>query len=117
MGVTFSAAPSDAEEAPLVSVSQDNAEFLLEALGVERDIDGELEMIGSADPTDFMGRVLAAEGLSPEDPGRPAIFGQGPRGRTYVEAGRGEGYLQRRLGDLRELASYATEHSLPVLWS
>lgn len=104
--------PVHDEDVPELNVSNDNARLLLEALGYDPE-----DLYGTVDATDLLGRVLIADGLSPEDPGRPTVTERGTGGATIVSCGRKVGYLQDRLGQLRELASWAAERNLPVTWS
>ena len=76
---------------------------------------------GEEDATGFLGRVLTALGLAPDDAGIPAtsttrVLPSG--GETFlVDCGRRPGYLQEKLALLREVADYAITNDLRVAWS
>ncbi|MDX3694961.1 hypothetical protein PV726_32410 [Streptomyces europaeiscabiei] len=59
----------------------------------------------------FLGRVLLALALTPEDPGTDGY----EQGRTYY-GGRSAGYLQRRLLELHDLAQWCAAHGRDVVW-
>lgn len=90
-----------------VNVSNVNARYLLELLGVEAE-----ELYGKMSGSEFLGRVLLAEALSVGDPGVPAT-----QEGNFVECGRAEGYADARLASLREVAQAAADNSLNVFWS
>jgi hypothetical protein len=71
---------------------------------------------GALSATDFLGRVLVAQGLHPGDPGRPVEVTRGARGATVIDCGRREGYVQIKLGALSEVACYAKAAGLDVQW-
>ncbi|MFB8442676.1 hypothetical protein ACFC7A_26860 [Streptomyces niveus] len=100
MSVTFSA--ELAGEA--VNMNNANAARVLGALGYA-------ELSGDEDAELFLGRVLLALALDPEDAGRPAIT----EGR-FTDGGRRAGYTGERLLELCSLAEYAREHSKYVTW-
>ncbi|MDX3165838.1 hypothetical protein PV516_18810 [Streptomyces scabiei] len=70
-----------------------------------------VDSTGQLPAEDFRARVLTALGLAPEDPGVPSV----QLGRTYI-GGRPAGYLQRRLGDLYDLADWCAAHGRDVAW-
>ncbi|MFG2211942.1 hypothetical protein [Streptomyces sp. NPDC048638] len=59
----------------------------------------------------FLGRVLAALALTPEDVGVDGYF----RGRWYT-GGRSAGYLQQRLLELHDLAQWCAARGRDVVW-
>lgn len=63
----------ESDPAPEVNVSIFNAVHILNLLGIPATIDDEL--VGSMDPTDFLGRILMAEAINPADAGVPATLG------------------------------------------
>ncbi|GAA2107921.1 hypothetical protein [Streptomyces synnematoformans] len=100
MSVTFTA---DGHGEP-VNMANANAAVVLDVLGLT-------ESCGDEDPEQFLGRVLVAVAITPDDEGRPAET----RGR-FTDCGRPVGYLQRRLADLRGLAEHALRSGLRVTW-
>ncbi|MFE1478596.1 hypothetical protein ACFW6N_32690 [Streptomyces cyaneofuscatus] len=60
---------------------------------------------------DFLGRVLVALALTPEDSGVDGYWS----GRIHM-GGRRAGYLQRRLAELRDLAQWCADHGRDVTW-
>jgi len=106
---------------PEVNVSNANARLLLEALGLPFE-DGS----GSLDADDFLGRVLTALAVAPEDagvpvhqmvPGESTIFGPVVEGgATFIDCGRRPGYLQERLLQLEEVATHSLLAGRKVSW-
>jgi hypothetical protein len=107
---------------PEVNVSNGNAIGLLEALGLGGDVvetgfgPAPEDACGSLDADDFLGRVLAAEILSVGDPGRPEEIEVIEDGPTIIYCGTSEGYLDGRLAQLREVATFAKAHGRSVVW-
>lgn len=96
------------EEPPYVNVSNANAIRLLEVLGLPCTFD----MLGDSEPADdFLGRVLMALAVNPADPGLPAI-----EEGNVIDCGRRPGYLEDRLGQLRDVAAWAAAHRKVVMW-
>jgi hypothetical protein len=94
-----------------VNMHNRGAARVLEALGYDPD---PIAMEGlTADATDFLGRVLLAEALEPHDQGRPGYDKPGP-GARWHEAPVEDGDLQRRLGQVREVAELAIRRGEPV---
>ncbi|TQK49869.1 hypothetical protein FBY35_0145 [Streptomyces sp. SLBN-118] len=87
-----------------VDMANSNAARVLDTLGYA-------EPYGDEDARLFLGRVLLALALNPEDAGRPAVVD----GR-FTDCGRAPGYVQSRLNELRELAQYAHARGLRVTW-
>ncbi|WP_331752765.1 hypothetical protein OG440_38400 (plasmid) [Streptomyces sp. NBC_00637] len=127
-------------EPPVVNVSNINATRLLPLLGLSHQADdtvgeltasGVLEAPGEQDgesqgtvipicvvdasgqlPAEqFLGRVLLALALTPDDTGTDGY----EQGRTYY-GGRPAGYLQRRLLELHDLALWCAAHGRDVVW-
>ena len=111
MSVTFYA---PADESPEVLLLDSNARLILENLGLD-DIDGEL--FGSCPAQDFLGRVLVALAIAPQDAGRPTTVDRSPAGSRIVNYGRVPGFLQDKLVELQALAEYAIEKKLQVVWA
>ncbi|WP_070016928.1 hypothetical protein [Streptomyces nanshensis] len=129
-------------DAPEVDLNDLNAVALLDLLGLPRgeDLAGELvasgravwpdedqaapEEHGPAIPIpavdaygqlpagDFLGRVLIALALTPQDAGREGYW----TGRHF-RGGRTAGHLQLRLHELHALALWCAEHGREVAWS
>lgn len=103
------------DNAPRINVNNANAGVLLEVLGLPTDPWGMPEDFEFPTGHDFLGRVLMALAVSPEDAGVPA-HSPNPDRPNFIDCGRREGYLQERLGQLRELADYAIAHNRKVSW-
>lgn len=101
------------EEAPYVNVSNENARFILDALGYA---DSWGDLCGDASADDFYGRILVATAVAPADEGVPVRDEPGP-GARMVHCGRPTGYLQDRLDSLREVAEWARERGRAISWS
>ncbi|MBV7255155.1 hypothetical protein KQH21_30925 [Streptomyces sp. IpFD-1.1] len=119
---------------PLINVSNTNAVVILEALGLPTQSEAAdhhdlepfpaevpdngviipiavVDAYGELIAEEFLGRVLTALALAPEDAGVPDI----QFGRTYL-GGRPTEYLQQRLHDLHELASWCATNERRVVW-
>lgn len=116
MSITFSAQSfiEDSEETwgamESVNVSNVNARFLLENLGLEFDYSG------AVDAEQFLGAILVAQGIAPVDEGRPWNELPGPGMRT-IDGGRRPGYLQDQLLELTKVAQQAKELGRRVQWA
>ncbi|MEV6655021.1 hypothetical protein [Streptomyces sp. NPDC051219] len=97
MSVTFTAELAGEP----VNMANSNAARVLGTLGYA-------ELYGDKDAQLFLGRVLLALALDPEDAGRPAVTD----GR-FTDCGRSRGYTGARL---YELAEYARARGLRVTW-
>ncbi|MFI5593449.1 hypothetical protein ACIA5G_50955 [Amycolatopsis sp. NPDC051758] len=103
--------PHEEHEAPSVNVTDSNAALLLDALGYRVPADDVIA--GTATADEFTGRVLTALALAPADAGAP-WHEPTPR---FVECGRRPGYLQRRLRELQDLATWCAQHGREVQWA
>lgn len=114
-------------EVPETNVAFGNAIDLLDALGVdfrfeptpeeaENDIFGVagVELCGTLDAEDFMGRVLTALALAPESAEIPSHAAVGAP--NIIRGHREEGYVQNRLRELHEIAQFAIDHDRQVTW-
>jgi hypothetical protein len=112
--------PEDIE----VNMSNSNAHAVALTLGIDLDPD----WCGSMPAEDFLGRVLVALAISPIDEGMPSyqmapgddagVFGivrEG--GPTFIQGARHPGYLQGRLYQLHELATWAVANGAEILWA
>jgi hypothetical protein len=103
-------------EAPEVNMSNMNARFVLETLGV---IDEDLW--GQESGERFLGRILTALAVAPDDEGVPAhdmFLTEAPEtGARIVNCGRDEGYLQARLSQLHDVAEWCQANGRDVVWS
>lgn len=121
-----------------VNVSISNARTLLEALGLIDQVEDIFadaaqgsaamgkhdSMCGEMEADQFLGRVLTALALSPEDSGTPdfemphRVSPETGRavGATMVQCGRRAGYLQDRLAQLHSLAQWCQTHDRKVVW-
>jgi hypothetical protein len=102
------------ESAPGINVNNANAGLLLETLGLPTDPWNLPEDFEFPTGHDFLGRVLIALGIAPQDWGRPAVADvDHPR---FVNGGRRSGYTQDKLAELRTLAEYAIAHNRKISW-
>lgn len=92
---------------PEVNMAGTNALHILDLLGFEFG-DG----TGGCEASDFLGRVLIAQGAAPSDEGS-ATFREG----NFIHVGRSFGYSEERLVELEEVARFAIENHLEVQWS
>lgn len=94
---------------PGLNMASGNAADLLELLGLRG------QWVGEAPAEDILGRCLIAQALlgvaTDDGHGR----GDVTDGRI-VSCGRPPGYLADRLAELREIATWAHHHHLPVVW-
>lgn len=72
---------------------------------------GEVQMFGHDNAEQFLGRVLVALGLEPEDEGRPTITTG-----NFIECGTETGYKQKKLRALHDLATIAKERQTAISW-
>lgn len=100
MSVTFTAELTGEP----INMNNANAARVLDTLGYA-------ELSDSEDAELFLGRVLLALAVDPEDAGRPAVTD----GR-FIDCGRPQGYTGARLQELCELAEYARARGLRVTW-
>jgi hypothetical protein len=87
-----------------VNISNANARRVLESLGFT-DEAASAELSGATSAEDFLGRVLLALAIEPEDPGVPIT--QYQDAPWLIDCGRRVGYLQAVLDNLRDLAEAA----------
>jgi hypothetical protein len=108
------------------NVARGNVAHIAETLGIEGPDEGG-EVYGDEPADLFLGRVLLALAVAPQDAGTPATsrtlgdgFGGSPlltaEGRWY-DCGRSEGYTQRKLAELRTLAEWAAARGHRVAWA
>ena len=88
-----------------LNLSNGNAQFLLENLGLNENLYGNLK----AD--DFLARALIADALLPNDPGTPT-FEDG----NIIYGGREPMYLQNKIARLIELCNWASAHKAEITW-
>ena len=113
MYAPFVKGEATAADALEINVSNTNARLLLESLGFSTlDEDGSLDLCGSADGSDLLGRVLMAQALVPTDAGVPAV-----REGNIIDCGRHEGYMDERFEQLSDIATWAAAHNAEVVWS
>lgn len=97
------------EDLMVINMHVGGAAKVLAALGLRPD--GE-EMLGECTAQDFLGRVLVALAVEPEDAGMPS-YESSP---NWFECARPEGYVQRHLENLRKLAEFCIENGMLVAW-
>lgn len=111
MSVTFYGYIAQTEtiiESGDVNMANANAAFVLDSLGLPTD-----DLSGGLPADDFLGRVLMALAIAPEDEGRPGY----QVAERLFDCGRRPGYLQDQLGALRELAEQCTPLGAEVAWA
>lgn len=99
-----------AVEVPSVNMANANADTVMDALGFS----GDEVYFGECGAEDFLGRVLLALGVVPEDAGVPVTTSDDG---WIVDCGRGPHYIQDRLDHLHEVAIWAVEHGRMVAWA
>ena len=109
MSVTFYILNDETE----VNISNSSAVEILDMLGYKVGESFEDRCCGSLTVEDFLGRVLIASALLPEDAGIPTHS----MSHNFVECGRPEGYLNQRCADLQELGEKAQESGSIIYWS
>lgn len=115
-------------EVPETNLANGNAIDVLDVLGVnfryeptpeeaENDFFGiaGVELCGTLDAEDFMGRVLTALAISPESAEIPSHATMGAP--NIIRGHREEGYVQNRLRELHEIAQFAIDHDRQVTWA
>ena len=93
-----------------VNMSSSNAFRVCQSLGIDLEDEG---WCGGMTAEDFLGRVLVALAIEPVSAGIPSHEVPGP-GARMIDCGRPEGYLQDRLGQLRELADWAVANGAEI---
>lgn len=99
------------EEVPYVQMSNANARYVLDALGVGY----EDVACGTLPALDVLGRVLVAVAIAPVDEGVPAHETR-EGGVTYIEGGRRPGYLDEALDSLRDVIDWAIARDRQIGW-
>lgn len=116
----------DEDESPDIKLDFWSAVLVLNALGFGEDARDGGGLAGSLNAKDFLGRVLLALAVAPEDEGVPAHerdglpelgIPAGLGGLHIINFGRPAGYLQQRLRDLEELARWCLKHNRLVQWA
>lgn len=90
-----------------VNMANTNASMVLDLLGHDTN-----ELYGSESGEEFLGRVLIALGLTPEDEGRPTVVDG-----NLTECGTPPGYKHSRLNQLHELAVHAVNAKTTITWA
>lgn len=104
-------------DAPSINLSNANAAFVLETLGLLAHYEnGDVDLSGECSGEDFLGRVLVADALSPVDEGVPAYDASVADSGRFIECGRRPSYLQSRLDSLREVAEFCRTYGREVTW-
>lgn len=101
---------TDRTDRPEVNMSNVNARFVFDALGIV----GDDVYCGTMSGDELLGRVLVAEALAPEDEGIP-VHEREARA-TFIDCGRAPGYLQERLAQVHDIAEHAACEGLQVGW-
>jgi hypothetical protein len=96
-----------------VNLANGNAGEVLSLLGY----DGEDLYIGTADAEDLLGRLLLAEALLAESAARPYREQRQSGQPTMVDLGRPAGYVNQRISQLADLASWAAANRREIVWS
>lgn len=95
-----------------VNLANSNAAEVLGLLGY----DGEELYIGSADGEDLLGRLLLLEALLDESPAKPYQERREVGRATLIDVGRRAGYVNERIAQLADLASWAAANDRKVIW-
>lgn len=95
-----------------VNVSNSRAHDLLRALQLQWDCNG-----GTAEPQDFIARVVCAQAVNVPDPGSDTVVVGGDGHATLVDFGRSPGYLDHQLDRLYDLAAAAARDNDLVVWA
>lgn len=125
MSITFSAAAAHtadfgtyyttADDSPELGMSNRNGATILTLLGFthEEDYYG-----GVVDSTDFLGRVLVAQATldvaTDDEHGKPTVI---DGNFNFIDCGTPPGYLADRLAILHEVATWAQQRHLKVVWA
>lgn len=112
MSVTFTADGLSYDSPMTINMANRNAALVSDALGHLFD---EFEWWGEMPASDFLGRVLMALAIAPDDEGMPA-YEVPTGGAQFIEGARRPGYLQDRLIELKALAEWAVANNVPVNW-
>lgn len=106
MSITFQTTHT---HGPELNMANGNAAAILQLLGLPADPGGE------ATAEQMLGRILIAQALldvaTDDENGTPDVHD----GRV-IYCGRRPGYLAERLADLQEIATWAHQHHVPVVW-
>jgi hypothetical protein len=95
-----------------VNMANANAAEVLDLVGIT----GDDVYAGSADAEDLLGKLLVAEALLAESPARPYQEQREAGRATLVDVGRRAGYLNERIEQLADLASWAAANGRRVVW-
>lgn len=127
----YGAQIQEISDVPSVNVANVNALYLLGQLGLspedctglERDPFASCDLSGSCDASDFLGRVLLAQGLGGPDEGvvshtlEPGVGFVPMSGPTITDCGRAPGYGDARLEELGKIAQWCVAHGRLVCWA
>ncbi|MFS0884948.1 hypothetical protein [Aeromicrobium sp. 179-A 4D2 NHS] len=104
-----------------LNLNNENAADILRVLGlIEPGQDPalfkpEVQWVGELAASDFLGRVMVAQAISPESAEKIGHEKPG-RGATMFEGGREAGYIQRTLSQLADVADWAAKHERTMCW-
>lgn len=102
----------ETDPAPSFSATGGNAAHLLQLLGLPSAADEDGCLFGSMPAQDFLDRVLLAQAVN-TDARVPALVAAAP---AFIHVGRGPGYTEQRLAELRVIAEFAVSHGRTVQW-
>lgn len=102
----------ETDQAPSFSATGANTAHLLGLLGLPSAPDEDGCFFGSLPAQDFLDRVLLAQAAT-TDTRVPALVGAAP---VSIHLGRGPGYAELRLAELRAIAEFAVSHGRTVQW-
>lgn len=102
----------EADPAPSFDATGSNTAHLLGLLGLPSTPDEDGSFFGSLPAQDFLDRVLLAQAAH-VDTRVPALASAGPA--IYV--GRGPGYTEQRLAELRDIAEFGVSRGRTVQWA
>jgi len=98
-------------DAPEVNMSNVNAAYIIDLMGIEFDY------CGSIPAAELLERIAFGEVVGGGDEGTVTVAYRAEGGATMVDCGRPAGYADMRLGQLREVAEWAAAHGREVTWS
>jgi hypothetical protein len=107
----YGAYVSAVTEVPEVNMSNVNAAYIIDLMGIEFDY------CGSIPAAELLERVTFGQVVGGGDEGTVAVAYRTEGGATMVDCGRSAGYADMRLEQIREVAEWAAAHGRDVVWS
>ena len=101
-------------ETPEAKMSNENAQEVLEVLGIDMVEEG---YCGAFTAEDLEGRLLMADALAPTSELRPTFTHKGETGPTMVHCEREAGYVQNKLSRIADVVAAAKALDRKIVWS